>query len=229
MERIVTDSRTGEELSRGPLGSGWGDDFLQGLLGDLLSFDAKLEAAKAGDVGSMVEVANAYLNGDEVDENYEESFKWFLKAAELDNEVAQFNVGLFYAKGFVVERDLVKAAEWMHRADENSDEDAPQVAEKYRDAAENLKKANAGDTKAAGALAGFYMGIAGSLAQAGVGNDYLECLKWAKIAVDHGDSEGMWVLALAYEHGRGVIRILTSLLSIMSKGQSLATLLVSTA
>ena len=44
-----------------------------------------------------------------------------MKAAELENEAVQFNNGLFYAKGFVVERDLLKAAEWMDRADENGD------------------------------------------------------------------------------------------------------------
>lgn len=115
-----------------------------------------------------------------------------------------FNVGLFYAKGFGVERDFATAADWMEKAAAASDEDAPQAAEKYREAAENLNKANDGDAKAAGALAGFYMGIAGSLDQAGTGNDYIESLKWAMIAVDNGDPEGLWVLALAYEHGRGV-------------------------
>ncbi len=66
VERIVTDASSGEEISRGPLGSGWGDDILLGLLGGSLSFEAKLDAANAGNANSMVEVANAYLNGDEV-------------------------------------------------------------------------------------------------------------------------------------------------------------------
>ena len=51
----------------GPLGSGWGDDILLGLLGGSLSFEAKLDAANAGNANSMVEVANAYLNGGEVE------------------------------------------------------------------------------------------------------------------------------------------------------------------
>lgn len=204
VEKIVTDSQTGVEIGRMPLGGGWGDDFLLGLLGDKLSFDAKLEAAKAGDIGSMVEVANAYLNGDEVDEDYEEAFKWFLKAAESDNEIAQFNVGLFYAKGFVVERDLEKAAEWMDRADENGDEDAAGCAEQYRAVLENRKKAEAGDTDAAAELAEYYMASAGSLNQAGTGTDYEESLRWAKIAAAAKKAKGYYALGLAYTHGRGV-------------------------
>lgn len=185
------------------------DDFMARSEMEMMSFEDKLEAAEDGDEDAMEAVAMAYLNGDEdedVDVDAEKALYWFTKLAEEENAVAAFNVGLFYAKGFGAKRDFAKAAEWMEKASEYGDDDGMAAAEKYRQAISDLALAENGDADAQGRLAGFYMSLAGSLDQAGTGDDYAESLKWAKKASDNGNGDGLWALALAYEHGRGVAK-----------------------
>ena len=185
------------------------DDFMSRSALEMMSFEEQLEAAEEGDEDAMEAVAMAYLNGDEdedVETDAEKALYWFTKLAEEENAVAAFNVGLFYAKGFGAERDFAKAAEWMEKAAEYGDDDGIAAAEKYRQALSDLALAGNGDADAQGRLAGFYMALAGSLEQAGTGNDYAESLKWAKVASDNGNGDGLWALALAYEHGRGVAK-----------------------
>lgn len=151
----------------------------------------------------------AYLNGDE-DEDVEQdpvkALYWLEKSAEEGNSSSAFNAGLFYAKGYGTERNLEKAAEWMERAAEDGDEDAEALAPKYRQAIADTIAAENDDAAAQGRLAGFYMSMAGSLEQAGRDDFYEESLKWAKKAAEQGDGAGLWTLALAYEHGRGVAK-----------------------
>lgn len=186
------------------MGRPYMNDFMENSERDMMPFEEKLEAAEGGDDDCMELVANAYLNGDEVEQDYEKSFYWQKKRAEAGSAVGQFNTGLYYAKGCGVKRDLAKAAEWMHKAAESGDEDAPGTAALYETAAEDLQKAEAGDAAAQGRLAGFYMGTAGSLEQLGSDDDYKESLRWAKKAAKQGNGDGLWTLALAYEHGRWV-------------------------
>ena len=202
--KVVSDSETGEELCREPLGSDPWDDALLSLLGENMTFAAKLAAANAGSVLGMMMTGEACFNGDDTEVNFEEAFRWFGEAAIRGNATAQFNVGLFYAKGFLVERDLEKAAKWMDLADENGDEDAANCARQYRAAIRDRDRAEKGDADAAASLATFYMGLAGSLCQAGPSKDYAESLKWAEAAAAAGNAEGLYLLGLAYEHGRGV-------------------------
>ena len=185
------------------------DDFMANSALEMMSFEEKLEAAEEGDEDAMQAVAMAYLNGDEdedIEAYPEKALYWFEKSAEEGNSTSAFNTGLFYAKGYGTERNLEKAAEWMERAAEDGDEDAEALAPKYRQAIADQDLAEKGDAAAQGRLAGFYMGLAGSLEQAGTGDYYAESLKWAKLAAEAGDGDGIWTLALAYEHGRGVAK-----------------------
>lgn len=59
-----------------------------------------------------------YYHGDGVPKNYEESFKWFQKAANLGEASAQFNVGMMYASGTGVKQDLTEAAKWYKKSAE---------------------------------------------------------------------------------------------------------------
>ena len=59
-----------------------------------------------------------YYHGDGVTKNYEESFKWFQKAANLGESSAQFNVGMMYASGTGVKQDLTEAAKWYKKSAE---------------------------------------------------------------------------------------------------------------
>jgi TPR repeat protein len=183
------------------------DDFMSRSALEMMSFEDQLEAAEKGDEDAMETVATAYLNGDkdkEIEADPQKAMYWFTKLAEGKNAAAAFDVGLFYAKGFGTERDFAKGAEWMEKAAEYGDDDGLAVAKEYRQTLSDLALAENGDADAQGRLAGFYMALAGSLYQAGNGNDFAESLKWAKLAADGGNGDGLWTLALAYEHGRGV-------------------------
>ena len=92
----------------------------------------------------------------------------------------------------------------MKKAADAGDDDAPAAIEEYQKLAGAVEKAEAGDAQAQADLAEGLMKIGGSLEQAGAGNDYIESVKWAEKAAVQNIPGAMWVLALAYEHGRGV-------------------------
>ena len=181
------------------------EDFSKGLMMEFMSLEDKIEAAEAGDLDFMRQLADIYLNGsDEVEPDPEKTVYWYKKLADEGESIAMFNLGLHSAKGFGLERDYNQAAYWMDRAAEAGDEDAPQLAKMYRAAEMNRVKAEEGDAQAQADFAKFLMGLGRSLDQAGPGKDYSESVKWAKAAVAQGNLDGMYTLALAFGHGRGV-------------------------
>lgn len=184
-----------------------------------MSFEEMEEAANEGDSDAMEQLAMAYLNGnDEIEENPEKAYYWFVKCAESGNDQAMFNVGLFTAKGFGTERDFAKAAEWMRRASEAGDDDAEACAIEYEKLAVAVEKAKSGDAQAQADLAGGLMKLGGSLDQAGEGKDYEESVMWAEKAVAQGNADGYWTLALAYHHGRGVNKDINKAIEMYQKG-----------
>ncbi len=109
----------------------------------------------------------------------------------------------------------------MDKAAEAGDEDAPGTRDRYRKLANAKKKAASGDAQAQADLANGLMELGGSLSQAGVGSDYAESIKWAKLAAAQNNADAMWVLALAYEHGRGVKRNIDTALAYYKRGAEL--------
>lgn len=180
------------------------DEMMSGMMISGMSLEEKIKAAEEGDPDVMEELAQSYLNGDdEVAQDFKKSAYWWEKLAETGNSIGQFNTGLHYAKGCGVDRDFKKAAEWMKKAADSGDEDAPALVEEYGKADENRKKAEAGDAQAQADLAAFLMKIGGSLDQFGPQEDFKESFKWAQLSAKQGNGDGMWALALCYEHGRG--------------------------
>lgn len=185
------------------------DDFWERSALDNLSIEEKAEAAEDGNVTAMEELAMIYLNGDEdqgIEPAPEKCVYWFQKAAEAGDAAAMFNLGLHYAKGHGVKRDFKHAAEWMQKAADAGDEDASELIAKYQILANAVVKAESGDAQAQADLAKGLMELGGSLEQAGAGDDYAESIKWAEKAAEQGNTDAMWVLALAYEHGRGIAK-----------------------
>lgn len=197
----------------------YSDEIMNQFALENLSMEDMEEAANDGDPSAMEQLAMAYLNGDdEVDENPEKAYYWFVKLAETGDDQAMFNVGLFTAKGFGTDRDFAKAAEWMQKAADEGDEDAEACAAEYRKLAEAVVKAKAGDAQAQADLAGGLMKLGGSLEQAGEGKDYEESVMWAEKAVEQGNPDGYWTLALAYHHGRGVDEDMDKAIDLYQKG-----------
>ena len=180
------------------------DESIERSISEKLPLDEQIEAAEDGDIGMMDTLAMHYLNGDgEVEADPEKAVYWFRKMAEAGSEIGMFNLGLHYAKGYGVERDFEKAVYWMEQAAEAGDTDAPESAQKYRKLLDAMPRANAGDAAAQAVLAEGYMELGGSLEQAGAQDDYNESFKWAQKAANQNNPEGMYMMGLSYEHGRG--------------------------
>ena len=77
------------------------------------TFKDDLRKAKHGDIEAQYRVAKVYY---EEEKNHKEAMKWYRKAAEHGNANAQYNLGLYYAEGQVVEQDFMKAVKWYRKA-----------------------------------------------------------------------------------------------------------------
>lgn len=76
--------------------------------------------------------------------NENESFKWFLRAAEQGHQNARYRVGMAYMVGIGVKEDLVKARDWLELAAEQGDDDAQyELGKLYLFAAENSTNSSA--------------------------------------------------------------------------------------
>lgn len=225
VSEVIRDNSTGEIVQTFDIpvnDDGSFDLFSRRLFGDHRDLEKKIADAEAGDVGTIQELANLYLNGSrEVDPDPEKAVYWLTKLAELGNSVAQFNLGLHYAKGQGVARDFTKAAYWMEQAAENGDDDAPALAEKYSNAAEAQEKAVSGDAQAQADLARILTKLATSIAHADTEQDYKEAFALAEQSAAQNNGDGLWVLALAYEHGRGVARDLEKAVDCYRRGAEL--------
>ena len=59
-----------------------------------------------------------YAKGQEVEKDYKEAAKWYRKAAEQNNPVAQLNLGRAYINAQGVEKDRKEAIKWFRAAAE---------------------------------------------------------------------------------------------------------------
>ncbi|WP_288264747.1 tetratricopeptide repeat protein [uncultured Dialister sp.] len=57
-----------------------------------------------------------YENGRGVEQSYEKAAKWYQKAADQGDAVAQYNLGTMYKNGLGVEQSYKKAAKWYRKA-----------------------------------------------------------------------------------------------------------------
>ena len=76
------------------------------------------EAAKQGNAEAQYRLAYSYFEGNGVEKDYVEAYKWFRKAAEQGNADAQSMVGYCYFCGIGVEKNLVEAYKWFRKAAE---------------------------------------------------------------------------------------------------------------
>lgn len=205
------------------MGRPYKDETMEAWKRELMPEEGLEELAESGDEAAMNDLANAYLNGDGVEQDFEKSLYWWKKLAECDDPTGQYNVGLYYAKGCGVERDFDKAAEWMRKSSENGDKDAEKLIDLFAKAGENLRKAETGDADAQAEVANLMMYLGRSVTVPGIDSEdeFRDAVKWAQKAADNGSGEGCWILGLAYEHGRGVKEDLNLAIEYFEKGVNL--------
>jgi len=81
------------------------------------------KAAVQGHVKSTANLADLYLNGDGIDEDYTKAREFYLSAAQKGNTKAQNNLGFIYFEGKGVKKDYETAYMWFHiAAQKGSDE-----------------------------------------------------------------------------------------------------------
>jgi len=86
-------------------------------------------AAEAGWTSSAMELGKMFYNGDDVQQDFRQAFEWFMPIAEKPKNkdgyadyyagMAQYYVGVMYADGSVVQKDLIEASKWLSKAAEN--------------------------------------------------------------------------------------------------------------
>jgi len=75
-----------------------------------------LRKAQHGNHKAQILVALAFKNGEVVKQDFFEARKWFLKAAEGGDPVAEHNLGLMSYVGMGTERSPMEALKWFEKA-----------------------------------------------------------------------------------------------------------------
>ena len=83
------------------------------------AYDLLSPLAEEGDIKSQVVLGGMYRRGNGVARSLEDSFRWYLRAAEQEHAESQYQVADMYAHGTGVPQDLVQASVWSQRAQAN--------------------------------------------------------------------------------------------------------------
>ena len=183
------------------------DEAINALFAETTSFEENLKLAEDGDIDAMGEVAAAYFNGDEengVKCDAEKAVYWFRRMAEAGSAVGQFNMGIQSLKGEGTEQNFEQALYWMQEAQKNGDPDAIGYVQQLKKIVELEKKANSGDAQAMADLASMLMAIGNAVGEDSEAFFFKKSIALATAAEKNNNPTAHYVLALAYENGRGV-------------------------
>jgi S1-C subfamily serine protease len=141
-----------------------------------------------------------------------EAVRWYQKAAEQGEALAQYNLGVLYANGIGVQKDAAEAVRWYRRAAEQGDaiaqfnlgtmyrkgegiaKDPEEAAHWYRKAAEQGL-----------ASAQYNLGVCFHTGS-GVAKDDAEAARWFRKAADQGLIDAQYELGCKYGKGEGVAK-----------------------
>ena len=162
------------------------------------------------DLGISAEEANKIADEAYEAKDYAKAMKYYLYAAEKNNDVAQCQIGTMYRNGEGVTQDNSIAMKWYLKSAEQGNVLAQfclgamyyigqGVTKDYAEAFKwYYKSAEQGNV-----LAQFCLGAMYYIGQ-GVAKDYAEAFKWYHKAAEQGKDSAMWSVALCYENGTGV-------------------------
>lgn len=173
---------------------------------------AQMDAVLSGE--SYRALASRYERGDGVRKDEAEAIKWYRKAAELGDWVAQWNVGRMLEEGKGIVANPAEAAKWYRKSAEQgrgqyqllSQEALGKLYAEGRGVQLNGVEAIKWYRKAAdaGSVAAF-VGIAEVWGFGkGVPKDVSESVKWYKLAAEKGDTVSKFNLGVFYSKGEGV-------------------------
>jgi TPR repeat protein len=163
---------------------------------------------------AKAQVEDALKNGPAAldSKDYVEAMRWYRKAADQGNAIAQTNIGWLYEKGQGVALDYAEAMRWFRKAADQGNADAQSaigslyengwgVTQDYGEAMRWFRKAaDQGNAEAQNDIGYFYeYGY-------GVDRDYAEAMRWYRKTADQGNPLAQSEIGWLYEHGRGVAR-----------------------
>jgi TPR repeat protein len=176
-----------------------------------VDFTSVQTAASDGDVRAQFEIGNRYYLGQRgAGKDYSQALTWYRKAAALNNEDAEVNLGLMYAQGQGVQQDFAQALVWYRKAADQGLASAQNnigalyyrgqgVAQDYAQARVwFMKAADQGYAPAQTSVGGLY------LSGLGVLQDYEQAATWIRKAADQGDASAQNNLGGLYYNGQGV-------------------------
>ena len=85
------------------------------------------ESGKAGFVGAQSILGYLYSTGKYVKIDGKTAISWYTLAAEQKDDISQYNLGLIYAQGKLVNRNIATAKVWLGEASKNGNKDAQNV------------------------------------------------------------------------------------------------------
>ena len=131
--------------------------------------------ANQGDKNAQYKLGNYYDSGLKIEQNYDEAFKWYKKAAEQGHIDAQYNLGIYYKNGYGIEQNYDEAFKWLEKATEQGHIDAQSELEETQ----------------------YYLGL--YYEQKG---NYLEAFKWFEKIAEKGHRNAQYHLGLLYFVGK---------------------------
>ena len=190
--------------------------------------------AYLGSVTAQKTLAQKYYDGQGVVRDYQESLKWFQKAADQGDKDAQYELGKWYYSGEWVTRDYAEALKWFQKAAEQGNVESLRQTNLLSSFLTTKEKAEQGDKESQYQLGLMYYkgeGISKDLREAftwlqkaasqdhaaaqtylgaiyfggeGVLKDYTEAFKWFQKAAEQGVAEAQYNMGLVYYSGLGV-------------------------
>jgi TPR repeat protein len=103
----------------------WQEGMAAYRLGNYRDAFAKLNPLAAkGDVDAQLFIGVMYSKGQGVEQDFQQSLRWLLKAAEQGDAQAQSKLGVMYGNGQGVAQDIVQAHKWYSLAALAGNEDS---------------------------------------------------------------------------------------------------------
>jgi len=155
-----------------------------------------------------------YSKGEGVAQDYNEAVRWYRKAANQGDAIAQYNYGAMYDNGEGVAQDYTEAAQWYRKAADQDHANAQcnlglmyskgeGVAQDYNEAVRLYRRA----AHQGMADAQYNLGIMyRDSGNEGVAQDYNESVRWHRKAADQGNAKAQLDLGNIYFNGDGVAR-----------------------
>ena len=164
-------------------------------------------SVKEINVGFMYEQAHG------VKQDYAESFRWYMKAAEQGNPDAENNVGAAYAHGQGVKQDMTQAITWLTKAADQGQPIAQTNLGVIYATADGAVKQNFPESlkryyqaaKQGYASAEYSLGLMCAQGQ-GTRQDYAQAAQWYRRAADKGFGTAQNDLGVLYHTGNGVTK-----------------------